>query len=155
VGNVQLGGRTQEELFEKHGAVPIEMEPGDVLFHCISAPHGSVGNPTDTTRRIFYVHYMARHIVDVVYGAWFAKNAERGFHDAGFDFVEDMFAARERLGLPTDLAAERTLYERHVGLYFEGQPTTPYKHWGTLVRQMCEREIAAKKALTYHEPALA
>lgn len=153
VGNVSLGDKTQDELFEKYGAVPIEMEPGDVLFHCLSAPHGSVGNPTDTTRRIFYVHYMPRFVAEHTYSFWKTSKSDRGWNDMGFDLVEDMFAARQRLGLATDLDAERTHYERHVGVYFEGQPCTPYKHWGTLVRQMCAGEIAAKKALRYLTPA--
>ena len=148
VGHIDLSRYSQEELFEKCGAVPIEMAPGDVLFHCISMPHGSAGNPTDSTRRAFYIHYMARFVADVVYKLWTDEKKDRGWHEKGFDITEDMLAARDRLGFNRDLAVAEVSYEREIGLYFHGQPTAPYKHWGKLIRDMDPAEIKRKKALT-------
>ena len=37
VGHVQFENFTDQELFTQMGAVPIELEPGDVSFHCLSA----------------------------------------------------------------------------------------------------------------------
>lgn len=150
VGNVQIEGRSQEEMFEEHGAVPIEMEPGDVLFHCISAPHGSVGNPTDSIRRIFYIHYMAYCLAEQVCKTWQGTpKSGRGWSEQGFDLTEDMLAARDRLGLKADLAASNVCYERDTGFYFHAYPRSPYKHWGTLLREMDAEEIEAKKALRF------
>ena len=39
---------------------------------------------------------------------------------------------------------------RDTGFYFHAYPRTPYKHWGTLVREMDTEEIEARKALRYH-----
>ena len=37
VGHVQFENFTDQELFTQMGAVPIELGPGDVSFHCLSA----------------------------------------------------------------------------------------------------------------------
>ena len=42
--------------------IPVETEPGDVLFFDSYAPHGSQANLTDHQRRILYLTYnAARH----------------------------------------------------------------------------------------------
>lgn len=147
VGHVGLEGKSQRQLFEDCGAVPIEMEPGDVLFHSISAPHGSAANRTDSIRRIFYVHYMARYIAENVYGYWKDKSKDRGFNDAGYDLVEAMFAARKQLGLVADLDAAGIGYQRGVGICFHGAPTSPEEPWRPLVKAMSAEEIASRKSL--------
>ena len=131
-------------------ALRIEMEPGDVLFHCLSAPHGSAGNPTDTTRRIFYIHYMCQSVMQECYPDWIASTkTDRGWHDGGFDLVESMLAARRESPYPHDLSVANIHYTRGIGFEYTGQPGTPRHHWGTLINQMSPEEIAAKKALTY------
>jgi ectoine hydroxylase-related dioxygenase (phytanoyl-CoA dioxygenase family) len=144
VGHVDLKRFTQEELFTKFGAVPMIMEPGDVLFHSLSAPHGSIGNTTQSIRRIFYVHYMSRRVLDNCYPGWSAK---RGFTEAGFALVKQMLADRKQMGLPTIDTAKVKLTPE--GLEFTGSPTTPPKHWGALIRAMSEEEKTRKRALAY------
>ena len=58
VGHVQLTRLNEDRLFESHGTIALEMEPGDVLFHALSAPHGSRGNLKETTRRVVYLQYV-------------------------------------------------------------------------------------------------
>ena len=79
VGHVDLTSMSQEELFQHSAAIPIEMEAGDVLFHAISAPHGSVGNTTDTCRRIFYVHFTACEIFETFYSQWADRPGRAGY----------------------------------------------------------------------------
>ena len=45
------------------------MEPGDVLFHALSTPHGSRVNTSDSMRRVFYVHYLAEDVYQDGYSA--------------------------------------------------------------------------------------
>ena len=83
LGHLDLTPYEEEELFNDCGAVPIEMEPGDVLFHCISAPHGSRRNPTADKRRIFYVHYMAAEVVAQSYPKMFGAGKTIDFTPTG------------------------------------------------------------------------
>ena len=67
VGHVQIENLTEEKLFTQMGAVPIELGPGDVSFHCLSAPHGSRGNQSASLRRTFYIHFMNQSVLDECY----------------------------------------------------------------------------------------
>lgn len=144
VGHVELSRFTQEELFTKFGAVPMLMEPGDVLFHSLSAPHGSIGNTTQSIRRIFYVHYMSQNVLAKCYPGWSNK---RGYTEAGKAFVKEMLADRKRMGLETIENGRVNLTPD--GFVFSGSPTTPPKHWGALIREMPEEEKLRKRALAY------
>ena len=75
VGHVDLGDRTHRQFLEECDAVPLELEAGDVLFHCLSTPHGSGPNLSGKQRRIFYVHYLADEVYQDGYGseAWAAE----------------------------------------------------------------------------------
>ena len=64
VGHVQFENFTDQELFTQMGAVPIELGPGDVSFHCLLAPHGSRGNQSASLRRTFYIHFMNQSVLD-------------------------------------------------------------------------------------------
>ena len=64
VDHVQFENFTDQELFTQMGAVPIELGPGDVSFHCLSAPHGSRGNQSASLRRTFYIHFMNQSVLD-------------------------------------------------------------------------------------------
>lgn len=62
-GHVELERFQEEELFGRPDASALEMAPGDVLFHTISAPHGSKTNDSSGLRRVFYVHYIAQEVL--------------------------------------------------------------------------------------------
>jgi ectoine hydroxylase-related dioxygenase (phytanoyl-CoA dioxygenase family) len=154
VGHVDLRPYTQEQLFHDFGAVPLEMAPGDVLFHCLSAPHGSIANRTATTRRIFYVHYMARDILHECYGKWLPQDPRRrDWNDAWFARVQGMVETRRQLGLGADLAAAQVAWQPGQGFDFTGQPKTPRRHWGELIARISPAERAALKRLP--RPAVA
>jgi len=143
VGHIDLKRFTQEELFEKFGAVPMIMQPGDVLFHSLSAPHGSIGNKTQSIRRIFYVHYMAKDVLENCYPGWTSK---RGYSAEGKAFSKNMTAVRKRLGYECDIDAALVKWTDE-GFIFTGTPTTPPRHWRALIDAMPEEEKARKRAL--------
>ena len=142
VGHIDLSRFTEDELFTKFGAVPMLMAPGDVLFHSLSAPHGSRGNTTKSIRRIFYVHYMAREVLEYCYPGWGDK---RGYSDAGKAFTKEMITAREKLGFGTIDGSQVKLTPE--GFVFTGQPGTPPRHWGKLLAAMSPDELARKQLL--------
>ncbi|MBA2480711.1 MAG: phytanoyl-CoA dioxygenase family protein, partial [Planctomycetes bacterium] len=98
VGHVPLHGRDQDDLFAHPQAVPIEMEPGDVLFHAVSTPHGSPVNRSRDVRRTFYVHNLCE---DVRQDAYLRGWAERfgGWDDARHERLAGMIRERAQLGL--------------------------------------------------------
>lgn len=53
---------TQAPGFSTEGAVPVPMQPGDVLFHNILVLHGSPANASDKLRRVIYYEFRAAHI---------------------------------------------------------------------------------------------
>jgi len=142
VGHVDLKGKTEDELFNDCGAVPIEMQPGDVLFHCLSAPHGSRGNPTDDTRSIFYIHYSSEDVARDGYPGW-------GDYDSRVKAMSEMFEIRESMGLNVVRLEDHELQFSAKGVEYLGDINTPPKHWGTLISAMSESEIEQKKSLTY------
>lgn len=146
VGHVDLKRYTQDELFENFGAVPMVMEPGDVLFHCLSAPHGSIGNTTNTWRRIFYVHYMARSVLEVCYADWIKnKQDPRSSYDARRARIDEFMAARARLGGSS--LAGHPLKVGPEGFEYTGPVGTPRNYWGTLLDAMPADEFARRKSL--------
>jgi ectoine hydroxylase-related dioxygenase (phytanoyl-CoA dioxygenase family) len=48
--------------FETMGAIPVLMQPGDVLFHNIFLLHGSKENVSSKTRRVVYFEFRTAHI---------------------------------------------------------------------------------------------
>jgi len=102
VGHVEVENYSEEMLFDELGAVPIELGPGDVSFHCLSAPHGSAGNPTSDLRRTFYVHYMNAEVQKECYGhLGYVQQLEkeRGLFDArALAAAQKMIDARVDLG---------------------------------------------------------
>ena len=130
VGNIPLSGYTLEEL-KARGAVPLEMEAGDVLFHCLSTPHGSEPNTTEKTRRIFYIHYLADEVFQDAYGQYDWAAAKPGWGEARRGIIEKMLAARAAHGLETPQDRE-TLSFGAGGFQFVGGPATPPRHWEAL-----------------------
>jgi len=134
---------SQEELFNHPLAVPLEVKAGDVIFHCLSAPHGSIGNKTDTMRRIFYVHYMNRAVVENCYPYWLGK--KRCFSPEAFELVDQMIADRRAMGWGGLEGAQIEITDE--GFLFTGQPTTPRNYWDKLITDMPSEEMVAKRNL--------
>jgi hypothetical protein len=53
---------TTKADFKASGAVPVFMQPGDVLFHNILVLHGSPYNLSDKIRRVVYYEFRAAHV---------------------------------------------------------------------------------------------
>lgn len=149
VGHVDIARFSEEELFNNFGAVPIEMEPGDVLFHCLSAPHGSVGNTTADTRSIFYVHYMARDVAKVSYkdADWILQG--KGFVGMATEAVPEMMEHRRSFGWDGIENPDYQISLAPEGIQFNGRPCSPPRHWDTLIQQMSPEEIEQKQNLAF------
>ena len=145
VGHVDMKEKTEDELFDECGAVPIEMQPGDVLLHCLSAPHGSRGNPTGDTRSIFYVHYASKDVLEDGYPGW-------GDYEDKVKGMAEMSKIRESMGFNVAQLEDHELQFSDKGVEYLGEITTPPKYWGTLISEMSEGEIQQKKSLTYEQP---
>jgi ectoine hydroxylase-related dioxygenase (phytanoyl-CoA dioxygenase family) len=142
VGHVDMKDKTEDELFDDYGAVPIEMQPGDVLFHCLSAPHGSRGNPTGDTRSIFYVHFASKDVAEDGYPGW-------GDYDHMVKGMAEMSEIRASMGFNVASLEDHELQFSDKGVEYLGQINTPPHYWGTLISAMSESEIEQKKSLTY------
>jgi phytanoyl-CoA hydroxylase len=144
VGHVDLASRSEEELFDL--AVPLEMEPGDVLFHCLSTPHGSRPNRSGRQRRIFYVHYLA----DEVYHDGYVKepwaHKKPGWNEQRRALIDSMIDRRREMGWE-DPTARPTLKRVEGGFDFIGQPKTPPRHWEELAAQIPPATRLAMKRL--------
>jgi hypothetical protein len=148
VGHVDLKGADPEQLYRPGEAVPLEMAPGDVLFHSLSAPHGSPANASDTQRRVLYLHYLAHEVYDDGYAeepwakdlpVWGAEHRR---------LLDTMIATRQALGLESPL--ERgTLRFSEAGIEFVGAPVTPKNHWGTLASAILPGRAAALKSIAH------
>lgn len=130
VGHIDLKDYTLDEL-RARGAVPLEMEAGDVLFHCLSTPHGSEPNTSDLTRRIFYIHYLADEVFQDAYGKYDWAAAKPGWGEVKQAQIAEMIAARAARGLETP-RDRKTLSFGAGGFRFVGGPTTAPRHWETL-----------------------
>lgn len=53
---------TTKEHFKASGAIPVLMQPGDVLFHNILVLHGSPYNLSDKIRRVVYYEFRTAHV---------------------------------------------------------------------------------------------
>jgi phytanoyl-CoA hydroxylase len=129
-GHVDLKGIPHEEFLTQHGAQPLIMEAGDVLFHALSTPHGSAPNLSDKRRRIFYIHYLADEVFRDAYGvlneAWVQEKPGWGAERKAL--VEEMIAARRTFGWD-DYRNTGTLTFGDGGFTFTGTPTTPPGYW--------------------------
>lgn len=145
VGSVDLAGKTQEEL-EAYGAQPLVLEAGDVMFHCLSTPHGSQPNLSDLQRRIFYVAYLSSEALEGCYGEAEWAKSRPGWDEARQNLVKNMIEARREFGW--ELPQEReTLRLGAQGWEFRGQPTTPNHYWAQLSTQIPPQKRAAMKQL--------
>lgn len=142
-GHVEVERFAEEELYERPDAVPLPMEPGDVLLHAISAPHGSRPNDSETLRRVFYVHFMARETLETLHPEWIGNKP--GFGEQDVDRVRSMIQERARAGLaePGTEKVELT----PDGLAFTGDPITPPRHWESLIAGMTSEQLKTARTL--------
>jgi hypothetical protein len=119
------------------------MAPGDVILHAISTPHGSRANDSDTLRRVFYVHFMAREVMETLHPEWVGTH--RGFEAGDVEQVQDM--VEERIGAGR-WGPETALVELTPdGFVFAGLPATPRWHWQTLITDMSPHVMKEAKML--------
>jgi ectoine hydroxylase-related dioxygenase (phytanoyl-CoA dioxygenase family) len=146
VGHVDLKQVSEEELYSKCGAVPLEMEAGDVLFHCLSTPHGSTFNHSDTQRRIFYIHYVNEEVYQDGYSkeGW-AKDLP-GWNPDRRKLIDSMLDKRAELGFGKPNLNE-TLQLDDNGFLFTSSPITPPFHWDTLAAKYSTDELAKLKVI--------
>ena len=151
VGHVQFDNFTDQELFTQMGAVPIELGPGDVSFHCLSSPHGSRGNQSASLRRTFYIHFMNQSVLDECYRHLSYIDdleAERSlFDERARAASRQMIEFRQILGYGGLEGSQVHLIDE--GFEFTGDPRTPPRHWNQLIDAMSEEEIEQKRTLTY------
>ncbi|MBO9610060.1 MAG: phytanoyl-CoA dioxygenase family protein [Paenibacillaceae bacterium] len=126
VGHVDYKSKSEEELFEKYGAVPVLMEPGDVLFHCVSTPHGSRANLSALKRRIFYIHYMTEAVCRQSYPNWTSRFAADGGLD--LELYASMLEARKRLGFAGIEETGTVAFDR-CGFRFTSSPSAAVHDW--------------------------
>jgi len=155
VGHVDIDRFTQDELFDHPGSAPLEMAPGDILLHALTAPHGSRPNESDGMRRIFYVHFMAREVMSDLYSSWFDDGVDgaRGLGPAALDRAQQMLNDRAAAGLAShgDTTAPVTLSPH--GFTYPGSPGTPPQHWATLAAALSPDDIRIRKALALGTPS--
>jgi ectoine hydroxylase-related dioxygenase (phytanoyl-CoA dioxygenase family) len=143
VGHVELERYQEEDLFDRPHAIPLEMAPGDVLLHAISAPHGSKANDSNTLRRVFYVHFMAREVLETLHPEW--VGVRRGFDQRHIQLAQAMLEERLAEGLsgPTTAKVELT----PDGFVVGGEPATPPWHWQALIAESTSQQARAAKTL--------
>jgi phytanoyl-CoA hydroxylase len=142
-GHVEVERFDEQELYKRADAIPLEMAPGDVLLHAISAPHGSKANDSNTLRRVFYVHYMAQEVLGSLHPDW--VGTKRGFAEGDIHVAQAMLEERVRAGLsgPGTAGVELTPH----GFVFAGEPVTPPWHWQTLIAERAPQQVRATKTL--------
>lgn len=145
VGKVDIDRYSERDLFREHGAVPLCMQPGDVGLHALSAPHGSMGNGSDSIRRIVFFHYVTREVYDACYSGWMNQNG--GYSTEGVAFVHQMLTTREARGY--DGIDHRNVTWSESGFQFTGQPVTPPYYWATEIARISPDEAARKRRLEW------
>ncbi|HZD68582.1 MAG TPA: phytanoyl-CoA dioxygenase family protein [Actinomycetes bacterium] len=143
VGHVDVERFDEQALFHHPDAVALELAPGDVLLHAISAPHGSKANASDELRRVLYLHYMAREVLEALYPAW--VGSKRGFAPYDLRAVAAMVDERHQAGLAGPETASVALIPD--GLVFTGEPTSPPRHWQALAAALTPDQVHAAKLL--------
>lgn len=69
-GTVDVDAMVAKDGWYLKGAVPLDLEPGDVMFHHVALVHGSPENRSPQLRRTFYVHYLNDETVRDAYADW-------------------------------------------------------------------------------------
>ncbi|MBK9119149.1 MAG: phytanoyl-CoA dioxygenase family protein [Phycisphaerales bacterium] len=69
-GTVDVDKMVAEHGWDLPGAVPLELEPGDAMFHHVAVVHGSKENKSASRRRTFYIHYLTDETIADAYSDW-------------------------------------------------------------------------------------
>jgi ectoine hydroxylase-related dioxygenase (phytanoyl-CoA dioxygenase family) len=69
-GTVDVDAMRPQDDWKIPGAVPLEVEPGDIVIHHMAVVHGSPENKSPAMRRTFYIHYMNNATVEDAYSDW-------------------------------------------------------------------------------------
>lgn len=126
-GRVDLSRYSEEELLAR--AVPCEMQPGDVMFHCLGTPHGSPPNRSAQLRRTFYLAFLAEQPWRDFYStaSWSSSFPAWGAPQVATRFRQ-MLDARSALGLESPL--QRPALRFHdTHFEFTGEPCSPPRAW--------------------------
>jgi phytanoyl-CoA hydroxylase len=143
VGHVELERFEERELFERADAIPLEMAPGDVLFHAISAPHGSMANESDELRGVLYIHYMVQEVLESLHPEW--VGTKRGFAQEDMLDARIMIDQRAAMGWSAPSTAKVDLTQD--GFVFIGEPITPPRYWQTLIDELTPQATQGLKTL--------
>jgi hypothetical protein len=151
VGNVDIAGKTQEELFTTCGAKPLVMAPGDVIFHALTTPHGSRHNPSRRTRRTYYLHFINQEAFD---RAGYGRFSTDVWGPAKRAQIAAMAADRaDLLGAPAAGPFGPNVELTAHGLVCTAPATTPRHHWATLAAAIPAETRERMRNLALHEPA--
>lgn len=131
VGHVEVERLTDDELFAHPLTLPLELAPGDVLVHAITTPHGSPANDSDHPRRVLYVHYMAREVLQDLHPEWTERDP---FGPDGLAWLSSIIEDAQT----QEVLATHGLLLGSDGLTTTGIPTTPSHHW----RQLADEQPA-------------
>ena len=154
VGHVEIENFTEEELFNCPGIIPFETDPGDVIFHSLSAPHGSIGNKTKGLRRTFYIHFNNKEIYEECYKddpSCIKKKEQRdgwfyGFDENSKNMLLEMNDLRRSMGF--EMLNEEEISISNEGFEYIGDnPKTPPYHWETLINKIDPERRKSLKSL--------
>jgi hypothetical protein len=154
IGDVSLAGKDARALIERCGAVPLTMRPGDVIFHALTTPHGSLDNPSQRMRRTYYLHFIAQEAFDTAgYRRWSDEKSWWG--PEKLSQINEFAQDRRDLGLaPTSFDGALVIAED--GIRCTSAITTPKHHWGALGAAIPAEQKARMRALAAaDEPLLA
>jgi phytanoyl-CoA hydroxylase len=151
IGHVELTS-DQERCFNHPLATPIELKAGDVLFHCLSAPHGSRNNGSEKIRRTFYLHYLCQEVFEDAYATW--PNVPKAWGDAKRDQLIDFMASRDRLGFASTTAAG-TVRLGEGGFTVQAAAMSTRDEWARRAAAIPTAQIPGMKALTWRPAATA
>ena len=154
VGHIEIENFTEEQLFNCPSIIPFETEPGDVIFHSLSAPHGSAGNKTDGLRRTFYIHFNNKEIYEQCYkdDPEVIKRKEQRdgwFYDFNKKTKNKLLEMNElRRSMGFEILNENEISISNNGFKYVGDgPKTPLFHWETLTKKIDPKRRKSLKTL--------
>ncbi len=151
VGHVELDRLSQDELFAHPMAIPLEMEPGDVLFHCLSTPHGSAANRSGTMRRTLYLHYLAEEVFQDGYASEPWTVDKPGWTPATASRTEQMLQDRRELVWDAARSGTGEAVGKQ-GIEIPGITPTGGEKWLRALRNLGADEATTKKRLEFRTP---
>ena len=152
VGHVEIENFSEEDLFNHPDVISFEAEPGDVIFHSLSAPHGSIGNKTKDLRRTFYIHFANYEVYKECYSQDPGVKRRKDERGLFFDFnknseknIRDMVEKRKSMGY--EIPDENIIRINQQGFEFLGEPKTSLYHWNDLSSKISIQEKRDKQQL--------